>query len=328
MPHHHLTPSDRVTIESLLVNHFGVVHIANQLNRPVCTIRREIARNAGPSGRYSAVNAQRKYLGRREACRPCCKLSNPRLEQHVVNRLEEEWSPEQIAGRLPIELSDDASMRVSHETIYAYIYREKRNGGTLYKKLRQSHIQRRKRTNSKTNRGIIKDRVLIHKRPAAVDKQSRFGDWEGDSVIGKNHKGAIATFVERKSLYTVAALMKDKCASSMCKAARNAFRRIPKRLRRTLTVDNGKEFTDFKYIQHAVGIDVYFAEPYRSCQRAINENTNGLIRQYLPKKTDFSALNDQILNRCIQKLNNRPRKKLHYRTPREVFLAACGAFRL
>ncbi|MDZ4860494.1 MAG: IS30 family transposase, partial [Candidatus Hydrogenedentes bacterium] len=245
MPHEHLTPSDRVTIESLLVNHFGVEHIANQLKRPVCTVRREIARNAGPSGRYTAVNAQRKHLGRREACRPNRKLSNAVLEEHVKDRLADEWSPEQIAGRLPIDFSEDASMRVSHETIYAYVYAEKRAGGILYQKLRQSHRKRQKRANSKSNRGIIKDRVLIHERPAAVEKQSRFGDWEGDSVIGKNHRGAIATFVERKSLYTIAALMRDKCAASMCKAARNAFGRISKRLRRTLTVDNGKEFTGF-----------------------------------------------------------------------------------
>lgn len=303
--------------------------MARRLGRSKSTISRELARNAGPSGRYTAVNAQRRYRLRREPCRPSMKLASPALRNVVEQCLHTQWSPDQIAQTLALEFPGDKAMRVSHETIYGHVYADKRRGGTLHQGLRRKHKKRRNRSHSKDRRGIIKDRVLIHERPAIVETQARVGDWEGDTVIGKNHRGAVATFVDRKSLFLVAAVMPDKTAGALYTAALAAFiGTVPRRLRHTLTVDNGKEFASFKDIEHALGIDIYFAQPYCSWQRGINENTNGLLRQYLPKKTNFSNLTQQELKAYVDKLNNRPRKKLGYRTPAQVFQAGNVALRV
>lgn len=328
MPSTHLTPSERSEIEALYRNGFSVTAIGQQLDRSKSTISRELRRNGSPGDRYKALNAQRRYIARRKPCRPAKKLNDARLRETVERALAQAFSPEQITARLVLEYPEEAGMRVSHETIYGHVYEDKRRGGTLFEGLRQRHRKRRNRSHAKDRRGIIKDRVLIHERPEIVEEQGRMGDWEGDTVIGKNHKGAIATFVDRKSLYLVAAPMPDKTPAALNAAAISAFACIPKRLRHTLTVDNGKEFTRFKELQIAIKTSVYFAEPYRSCQRAINENTNGLLRQFLPKKTSFEGLTQEQLDIYIDKLNNRPRKKLGYRTPAEVFHNLPVALRL
>lgn len=328
MPGTHLTPFERVKLETLSRYDFSLTEIAKHLGRSKSTISRELRRNADRGGRYGAVTAQLRYIERRKPCRPAKKINSPELREKVEKALKETWSPEQISARLPLEYPADATMRISHETIYTHVYKDKRDGGTLYQHLRQRHRKRRNRSHSKDRRGIIKDRVLIHERPAEVEEQSRLGDWEGDTVIGKNHQGAIATFVDRKSLYFTAAPMPDKTPDSLNEAAIRAFSGIPERMRHTLTVDNGKEFTRFKELQSAIKMPIYFAEPYRSCQRAINENTNGLLRQFLPKKTCFKGLTQEELNIYIDKLNNRPRKKLDYRTPAEVFHNLPVALRL
>ena len=310
---------------------FGLsqVEMAVRLGRSKSTISRELARNGGPSGRYTAVNAQRRYAQRREPCRPATKLASVALREAVEQRLRTEWSPEQIADTLALEFPEDKAMHVSHETIYGHIYADKKRGGTLHQGLRRKHKKRRNRSHSKERRGIIKDRVPIHERPAIVETQARVGDWEGDTVIGKNHRGAVATFVDRKSLFLIAAVMPDKTAGALYDAALAAYLgTVPRRLRHTLTVDNGKEFAGFKDIEHALDIDIYFAQPYCSWQRGINENTNGLLRQYLPKKTDFSTLTPEKLQTYVDKLNNRPRKKLGYRTPTQAFQAGIVALRV
>lgn len=328
MPGSHLTPFERSEIAALYRNGFPVTRIALQLGRSKSTISRELRRNGGPRGRYKALDAQWRYVKRRKPCRPRKRLEYLPLRQAVERGLELAWSPEQISARLRIEYPEDALMRVSHETIYSHVYADKGRGGTLFEGLRQRHRKRRNRSHGKDRRGIIKDRVLIHERPKIVEEQGRLGDWEGDTVIGKNHKGAIATFVDRKSLYLAAAPMPDKTPGALNAAAIAAFTGIPKCKRNTLTVDNGKEFTRFKELQRAITTSVYFAEPYRSCQRAINENTNGLLRQFLPKKTSFEGLTQDQLDIYIDKLNNRPRKKLAYRTPAEVFHNRPVALRL
>lgn len=329
MPGSHLSAFERVSLETMLRFGLSQTEMARRLGRSKSTISRELARNAGPLGRYRALNAQRRYAERRMACRPAQKLASPVLCSAVEEGLRKEWSPEQISDTLALEFPEDKAMHVSHETIYGHVYADKKRGGTLHRGLRHGRKKRRNRSHSKERRGIIKDRVLIHERPAIVETQERVGDWEGDTIIGKNHKGAVATFVDRKSLFLVAAVMPDKSAGELYTAAITAYHGVvPRRLRHTLTVDNGKEFASFKDIEHALDIDIYFAQPYCSWQRGINENTNGLLRQYLPKKTDFSTLTQEELQTYVDKLNNRPRKKLGYRTPAQVFKAGIVALRV
>ena len=329
MPRPHLSASERISLEALLPFGLSQTEMALRLGRSKSTISRELSRNGGPSGRYTAVNAQRRYGARRAPCRPPKKLACSALRSVVEEGIREEWSPDQISNTLLLDFPEDTAMRVSYETIYAHVYADKRRGGTLHKGLRRKHKKRRNRSHSKDRRGIIKDRVPIHERPAIVETQARIGDWEGDTVIGKNHRGAVATFVDRKSLFLVAAVMPDKTAGALYTAALAAYiGTVPRRLRHTLTVDNGKEFAGFKDIERALDIHIYFARPYCSWQRGINENTNGLLRQYLPKKTDFTHLTQEELQTYVNKLNNRPRKKLGYRTPAQAFNDAIVALRL
>jgi len=329
VPRPHLSVSERISLEALLPFGLSQTELALRLGRSKSTISRELARNSGPSGRYTAVNAQRRYGVRRAPCRPPKRLASSDLRSVVEEGLRKEWSPDQISKTLVSDFSEDKTMRVSYETIYAHVYADKKRGGTLHQGLRQKHKKRRNRSHSKDRRGIIKDRVLIHERPAIVETQERVGDWEGDTVIGKNHRGAVATFVDRKSLFLVAAVMPDKTAGALYTAALAAYiGTVPRRMRHTLTVDNGKEFAGFKDIERALDIDIYFAQPYCSWQRGINENTNGLLRQYLPKKTDFTGLTQAELQTYVDKLNNRPRKKLGYRTPDQVFKAGSVALRV
>lgn len=327
MPGPHLTPFERVEIQSGLALGLSRREIARNLGRSASTVAREIRRNAGPGGRYRALRGQLRYLALRASAGRPAIAENERLMAYVTATLRQDWSPEQIAGRLPVDFPDDPSMRISHESIYLLVYADKKRGGDLYRHLRQSHAKRRRRLNSKGKRGMIRDRVSIEERPSVVDKQHRIGDWEGDTVFGKGHANPLATFVDRKSLYTLVAPMEDKSAASLNAASFKAFHDVPPALRHTLTVDNGKEFARFKAIEKTLGLAVFFGRPYTATDRAINENTNGLLRQYLPKKTDFKSLTRRQLKAIVQALNNRPRKKLGYRTPNEVFKKACVALR-
>lgn len=328
MPYSHLNAFERMEIQTLLQLGCSPSEIALEMERPVCTITRELERNSGALRRYSAVEAHRRYLERRKRASKAAKLSDEALRAEVEAMLMEEFSPEQIAQRLPLVFPDSPAMRVSHETIYQHVYADKRRGGKLYGHLRQGRKRRRKRCNSKDRRGVITGRVSIEERPAIVAAQGRVGDWEGDTVIGKNHKRPLATFVERSTLYTVAAFMPDKRAESLNNAAKTALNKIEAQLLHTLTVDNGKEFAAFKALEKALEVDIYFARPYTSNDRAINENTNGLIRQYLPKGTDFTTITQEQLKHIIDRLNNRPRKKLGFRTPREALEEARLALQL
>jgi IS30 family transposase len=213
---------------------------------------------------------------------------------------------------------EDPAMRISHETIYKHVYLDKRRGGSLHTRLRPGRKRRQKRGNTTGRRGNVPNRTPIHERPKVVETQSRDGDCEGDTNIGRNQQGAVATFVDRKNLYIVANHMPNRTAEALNRVAAVAFKAIPASIRHTLTVDNGKEFSGFKAIEEALGLGVYFADPYASWQRAINENTNGLLRQYISKKTDMRDVSPEDLKAYMHKLNNRPRKKFGYRTPAEV----------
>jgi IS30 family transposase len=210
-------------------------------------------------------------------------------------------------------------MRISHETIYRWIYSDANNEGTLYKHLRRRRKKRRRQKRYGAGRRFIPGRVGIAERPAIVNSRKRFGDWEADTIEGKKSSGYIATHVERKSRYLMAAKLVDKKSDSLTMQSIRLFCGIPKKMRQTLTVDNGSEFAKFKELEDRTGLAVYFADPYAAWQRGTNENTNGLLRQYFPKGTDFSKITEEDLAFAVKKLNYRPRKCLGYQTPHEVF---------
>jgi len=227
--------------------------------------------------------------------------------------IHEEWSPEQIVGRVAME----QGVSISHEWIYQYIYADQRSGGDLYRYLRCQKV-RRKRYGAYDRRGCIPNQVSIDERPAIVDSKRRFGDWEGDTVIGKGHKGALVTLVERKSLYTVIQSVLRKTASAVRVAVVDGLAPYIDWVH-TITYDNGREFADHEGMARDLDARIYFAHPYASWERGLNENTNGLIRQYFPKDRDLTTVTPTEIEQAMDKLNHRPRKSLGYRTPYEVF---------
>jgi IS30 family transposase len=299
--------------------------IARALKRAPSTISRELRRNRG-TGVYDPYLANWYATERRRWCRPKYKRGHRALMRYVLAKLNAAWSPQQIAGRLRcVEQVNNPSMQISHETIYRHIRSDYRDGGQLYRSLRHGRRKYDKRLAPCPARGRIADRVSIDERPKSVDAQLHIGDWEADTVFGRKSTGYIATCVDRRSLYLVARLIPDLKASTFNRAVLDGFKRIPNDLCRTMTCDNGTEFSAFKDLERKLECRVYFAHPYHAWERAINENTNGLLRQFIPKKSDLRKWNQQKLSRIVQKLNRRPRRKLNYRTPSEVFAEASVA---
>ena len=307
-----LTREERYQIYMLIQAGHKRSEIAKLLGRHRATISRELWRNRGMRG-YRPKQAHRMAFARRKAkIRP--RFSSP-IWQQVELLIQRDWSPEQISGRLMAE----QGVRISHEYIYQYIYADKRTGGDLHRHLR-CQKKRRKRYGAYNRRGVIPNRVSIDERPVVVDERSRVGDWEGDTVIGKNHKGALVTLVERKSLYTVIGGVARKTAAAV-RAAIVAGLTLHKNRVHTLTYDNGKELAEHEQIAKALGVEIYFAHPYSSWERGLNENTNGLLRQYFPKGQELTAVAREEIEHVADRLNHRPRKTLGFRTPYEVFFS-------
>lgn len=318
MSYHHLTPTDRGQIQALVKEGKSRSHIADTLGRDRSTICRETKRNQAKTG-YDAAKAQRRYHECRKTCRPAKKLDHRPLWEHVFEKIPEGWTPEQIAGRLPLDYPEDPRMRISHETLYQHIYSDQRLH-CLIKYLPQARPKRRRRGQGKTRRGpAIPNRVGIEQRPKVVDDRSRYGDWEGDTIVGANQQAFVATLAERKSLLLAARKTQTKQAHEVAHAVVDALLDLPLSWLKTITFDNGTEFAKHELITRSLPADIYFARPYAAYQRGTNENTNGLIRRYLPKGTDLRELTKDQLRRIVEALNNRPRKKLGYRTPNEIF---------
>ena len=307
-----LTQEERYHISVLCKEGFSRAEIARRLNRHPSTITRELSRNTGRRG-YRAKQAQQKTLYRRHTAEKAIKLTRE-ITRLIIERIKEKWRPEQISGWLR-----RIQIYISHERIYQFLLKNKRKGGKLYKHLRRSNRKRKKRYGSPERRGQISDRVSIDKRPKIVDARERIGDWEADTIIGRNHKGAILTLVERKSKYTLIRKINRKTSHAVNTAISELVKGIKERFI-TMTVDNGKEFAGHKEIASRLNVDVYFAHPYHSWERGLNENTNGLLRQYFPKKTDLRKISDQKVEYVQHMLNNRPRKLLNFMTPYEVFI--------
>lgn len=319
MPGTHLTPMERGQIQALILQGLTQAAIARQLGRSESAISRELARNKGRNGRYDATQAQKRYNKVRKNSVRSRSLDHPELRRYVVEKLTEGYSPEQVSNRLWQDCPGQPRMRVSHEAIYRSIYADDRLKRILVPCLRRRRPRRRKRGERRPTRPFIPNRISIEHRPAEVDTEARHGDWEGDLVLGSHQDGAMLTLVERKSMYLRAVPMASKEASVCAEALEQAFEEIPEALRKTLTLDNGSEFARHEQVAQKTSLDVYFAHPYASYERGRIENINGLLRQYYPKKTSFANLDPAMLRRIVDELNNRPRKKLGYRTPNEVF---------
>jgi IS30 family transposase len=286
--------------------------IAQQLSVSQSTISREFSRNTGKRG-YRIKQAQVLSDKRRLSACKTIKMT-VELIAFIDSKIKEEWSPEQISGWLREELS----ILISHETIYLHIWSDKQSGGQLFQYLRRKGKAYQSRSkNKQAGRGFIKNRVSIDERPSVVEDKSRIGDWEIDLVIGKGHSGALVTIVERKTSFTVSTRVDDKSAKTVTAATIALLQPFTDAVL-TITADNGKEFAYHEEMTEQLKCGVYFADPYCSWQRGLNENTNGLLRQYWPKSTDFKKVSQSAVQDVIVKLNDRPRKKLNYKTPAKL----------
>ena len=303
-----LTYEQRCQIEVLKKSGMTQQEIADTVEISQSTISRELKRNRGQRG-YRYKQAQCKTDERRHSAAKTIKMDDSMIER-VELKLREKWSPEQISGWL----FDEQSECLSHERIYQHIWADKRAGGELYTHLRRQGKKYQKRSNGKRSRGQIRNRVGIEERPAVVDEKSRIGDWEIDTVIGKGHSGALVTIVERVTQFTLVANVPNKSAEAVTAATITLLKPYQGALH-TITADNGKEFAYHEELTTELGAAVYFARPYHSWERGLNENTNGLLRQYWPKSTNFKQVTDKEVATTVTQLNQRPRKTLGFKTP-------------
>lgn len=321
MSYTHLTEQERVCIFHQQAADFSLAEMGRRLKRHRATIARELKRfHRHPSWpyyrHYFPDGADRLARERRSRPRGFRWTAHRPLLAYVLRKLRQEWSPQQIAGRISDDFANDPKMRVSHQSIYQYIKADRASGGSLWKRLRQSEKLRRKPYGTGPRRCRIPDRIGIEHRPKEAESRKRIGHWEADTMLGS--KGRLATCVERKSRYVLITRLPDGKAIEFNAAAIRCFKKIPSRWRKTLTTDNGSEFIEHKALGLRLGFKTFFANPYSSWERGTNENINGLIRQYFPKRTDLSTISYQRVARIAAKLNNRPRKCLGYRTPAEV----------
>ena len=316
-----LTLSEREEISRGVVAGRSIRSIAASLGRAPSSISREIRRNGGPVG-YRAAPADQAALDRARRPKVCKLVQNRALAHLVASKLCREWSPEQIAGWLKRTYADDETHQVSHETIYRSLFIQAR--GALKKEL-MAHLRRtrgmrrsRHHTQKTSIHGRISDAVSISERPAEAEDRALPGHWEGDLLFGSRNS-QIATLVERQSRYVMLAKVNSKDTQSVVTALIKHAHKLPHELYQSLTWDRGKELADHKRFTLATDIKVYFCDPHSPWQRGSNENTNGLLRQYLPKGIDLSAYSQAQLNALARRLNQRPRKTLNYETPAERF---------
>ena len=303
-----LTQEQRCQIKALLKIDQNQTQIAKGVGVNKSTISRELRRNCGQRG-YRPKQAHQIAMSRK-------KKNKLRIVPETWTLIEEklrlDWSPEQISGWL----KKNTEVAVSHEWIYQYVYADKRAGGDLYKHLR-CQKKRRNRYGSYDRRGKIPNKKSIEERPEVVERRERLGDWEMDTIIGKGHRGAVVTLTDRKSRFTLLGQVDQKKSDLVADTTISLLQAVSHR--ETATSDNGKEFAEHERIANSLGLEVYFAHPYASWERGTNENTNGLIRQYLPKDRDLTTVTAQASLMIMDRLNHRPRKCLDFKTPYEVF---------
>jgi IS30 family transposase len=309
-----LTPKERDLIAIWKSQNISIREIARRLDRHHSSIIRELKRNRWQDT-YVAIHAQAVNDRRQKLARKKYPLKNHKVYSYVLRKLRDNWSPEEISGRLKLDYPNDSSWHICHETIYQYIYTKDNQERKLWEYLPRKQKRRKKWKGRTVHRSRIPDRVSIHLRPQEVENKKVFGHWEGDSIVGKAHKNGLHTEIERKTRFLMAEYLDKVNTDQTVKAQSNMYRDLPKLAKKSTTVDNGREFTGHKQFN----LPVYFADPYSSWQRGSNEYHNGLIRRYFPKGTDFSKICKDELIDIIYEINNRPRKCLNYYTPKEKF---------
>ena len=310
--YHQLTSGERYELRALRRQGCSNAEIARALGRHRSTIGREIARNSRKDGGYRPYTADEMTRARRRRSRRNRRFTGPDWAL-VVARLQEEWSPEQISGRLALS----GELRISHETIYRYVWDDRRHGGALYLHLRGARKKRRKRYGRYDSRGRLAGKRMISERPPGAENRSRVGHLEGDTVLGTD-RHALLTLVDRKTGYVLIGKLRARSVEATNRRAIDLINNAARRTR-SVTVDNGTEFHGYKAIEAATAADFFFATPHHSWERGTSENTNGLIRQYAPKRTSLAHLTQNDCDSIARRLNNRPRKRLAYRTPAERY---------
>ena len=309
----HLTLEERCIIYGLKSNNNSIRSIAKHLNVSPSTVSRELQRNKRKGG-YKPNLAHNKY-NRRKSKSVTPRVITPEIRAKIIYGLSQYHSPEQISGSLKRE-----GLSISHESIYNFVWNDKKDGGELYRYLRRSGKKYNKRGSSYSSRGLIPDRVDISQRDPIVETKSRIGDFEADTIIGKDQKGAIVTLVDRCSKKSLFKKVPNRTKEAVTNAIIDLLLPYKDKVH-TITFDNGKEFTDHKIIAAILDAKCYFATPYHSWERGLNEHTNGLVRQFIPKKTDFATVTDEDIAKYQNLLDNRPRKILQFNTPISVFLS-------
>jgi len=323
MSYKHITSEERDKLSVLLQAGMDQEEIAMLLNKDPSSISREMRRNSDPcTGKYHAKIAKKKTAFRRfEAKQDQYKIqNNKKLKKFILVKLKRFWSPEQIAGRVNRRRKKTI---VSKDTIYQYIYRVKPRL-TKYLRFKKDKYRRRRGTKIREKQREEVKKRRINTRPKIVEKRKRVGDWEGDTIIGKGRTSAILTHVERKSGYLLADKVKNRTSQEIDKVVER-FENIPKSKKVTETYDNGVEFSSYEDIERETNITIYFAMPYHSWERGTNENTNGLLRQFFPKGMRFDTITQKEVDMAVSLLNNRPRKRLNYLTPKEVFFSCTSS---
>jgi len=314
MKYRQLASEERYLISAFRIEGFNQAQIATRLGRAPSTVCRELARNHCPAdGRFRPSKAHDRARWRRSRARRNQRFGAPDLA--LVERwLREDWSPEQVAGRL----GEDGVLSISHETIYRHVWADKRRGGDLFRHLRGAQKQRRKRYGAYDSRGRLAGKRSLAERPACVETRQQLGHWEIDTVMGAGAQDCIVTAVERKTGYAVIGKLPERTTDALNRRTIQLIRRHEDCFH-TITADNGTEFHAYARIEAATGARFYFAAPYHSWERGSNENLNGLVRQYLPKRVSMAGVTQQQCNAIAHKLNRRPRKRLGYKTPEECF---------
>jgi IS30 family transposase len=317
MKYQQITSGERYRISALRQEGYCPAAIARSLGRHRSTVSRELQRNCSPwDGSYRPSKAQEQANGRRSRSRRNRRFDS--IDWRLVeSRLQEEWSPEQVSGLLRKE----GLVSISHETIYRYVWEDRARGGALCTHLRCARKKRRKRYARYDSRGRLAGKRHISERPMSVEHRQAVGHWEIDTVMGVGNDHCIVTLVERATGYVLIGKLRSRNMGELARRTIQLVRRHPGKFR-TITADNGTEFHSYKAIERATGVKFYFATPHHAWERATNENTNGLIRQYLPKRTSMAHVTQHDCNAIAKKLNTRPRKRYDFDTPEERFHAA------
>ena len=314
MTYRQLTLEERSMIYGFRQSGFSITQISIEMGRHKSTISRELKRNSGNRG-YRPKQANEKAMERKSTSFKAKKWTL-KVERTVIKLLKKELSPEQISEYL----KKQNKVFISHQRIYQFIELNKKTGGNLFTYLRQGKKKRRKKYGKNAaKRGKIRNRVSIKDRPLDVETRLKIGHWEGDTIIGKNHKLAMITLVERKSGFSIIVKVNSKNSKLVANKIIRAMSKY-KKMVKSITFDNGLEFAEHELIAKSLNCKIYFADPYSSWQRGTNENTNGLIRQYFPKGSDFNNYSNIVVRNVMNRLNSRPRKRLDFRSPYEILL--------